>query len=143
MKNLKTIFALLCFSSIILSCSKDEETKPTTSAIVKEYPASMIYDWNGSVTASDFGTTSPQKQLRWKVKANGVLEIIQDDGAFPPTSITGEWYMQGDTFYCSYLSSNGNKYTYKLLKNKDLNMVGFRGINGLYSGSGRVYVYVI
>lgn len=141
MKNLETIFAIFTLTCSLLSCSKSDD--PKSQAPSKEYPASIIYQWDGSVTATDFGTTYPQKTLRLKVKANGILEVFTDEGVAQTTPIISEWYTQGDIFYCSYTSSNGKKYTYKLLRNKDLNMVGFRGINGETSGAGRIYIFVV
>lgn len=141
MKNLKTILALLIFASSIMSCSKDDE--PAAKVIAREYPADMIINqWNGSSRETDFGNT-PEKMLEWHLKANGVLEVSYDEGVFQQTRILGEWYMQGNIFYCTYISKNEKKYTYKLLKNKSLVMIGFRGINGETSGAGRVYIYVI
>ena len=137
MKNIKTILALFIFAFCILSCSKDEEAKPIAGPL-KEYPANMIYQWDGTVRQTDFGFTT-ETALRWNIKANGVLEIL--NGAQP--AIIGEWYMIANVFTCNYTSNTGEKLTFQLLKSKTLNMVGFKGLNGETSGSGRVYIYVI
>ena len=137
MKNIKTILALFIFAFCILSCSKDEEAKPIAGPL-KEYPANMIYQWDGTVRQTDFGFTT-ETALRWNIKANGVLEIL--NGAQP--AIIGEWYMIGNVFTCNYTSNTAEKLTFQLLKSKTLNMVGFKGLNGETSGSGRVYIYVI
>ena len=137
MKNIKIILALTIFSICILSCSKDNDTK-VAAGPVKEYPTNMIYRWDGSFRQTDLGNTA-ETQLIWNIKANGVMEIT--NGAQP--TIIGEWYMIGNIFTCNYTSSSGLKMTFQLLKSKTLNMVGFRGLNGENSGSGRVYVYVV
>ena len=137
MKNIKTIIVLFIFGFYILSCSKDEETK-VAAGPVKEYPTNMIYQWDGTVRQTDFGFTT-ETQLQWNIKANGVIEIF--NGAQP--KIIGEWYMIGNIFTCNYTTSTGEKLTFQLLKSKTLNMVGFKGLNGETSGSGRVYIYVV
>ena len=137
MKNIKIIVAIFICIFCISSCSKDDDTKVAAEPL-KEYPTNMIYKWDGSYRQTDFGT-NPDTQLIWDIKANGVMEIT--NAAQPP--IIGEWYMIGNIFTCSYTSSTGIKMTFQLLKSKTLNMVGFRGLNGETSGSGRVYVYVV
>ena len=139
MKNIKTILVLFIFAFCILSCSKDEEAKPIAGPI-KEYPANMIYQWDGTVTQDDFGNTG-QTSLRWTIKANGVLEVLDFANPNSPL-IAGTWFMNGNIFYCTYTIS-GKTYTYQLIKNKALVMVGFRGLNGETSGSGRVHIFVV
>ena len=93
MKNIKIIFALLICTFCILSCTKDEEAKVPVEPI-KEYPSNMtLYPWDGRVTSSDNGFP-PQTNLRWDIKANGVLEVL--NGNQP--KITGECYMIGNIF---------------------------------------------
>ena len=138
MKNMKKILAVIVLIIGFLSCSKDNEA-PKIIPIQKEYPANMIYRWDGSVRADDAGSGAVQTSLIWNVKANGVLEVIN----VAQPDIIGEWYMIGNIFNCTYTASDGKKYTYQLIKSKTANMVGFRGINGETSGSGRVYIQVI
>ena len=136
MKKLKIILALLIFTFCILSCSKEEEKAPVGP--VKEYPAEMIYPWSGTVRQADFGFTA-ETDLDWNIKADGVLEVRNAN----QPKIIGEWYMIGNIFTCTYINTVGVKLTFQLLKSRSLNMVGFRGLNGETSGSGRVYVYVV
>ena len=143
MKKLKKILAVIVLLIGFLSCTKDnEEPKIVPVTVQKEYPTFVLERWDGSVTDTDF-INGNEEMIGWNVKANGVLEVYRDEGVSQTTAIKGEWYMQGDIFYCTYLSKNGKNYTYKLIKNKALVMLGFRGINGETSGSGRVYIYVI
>ena len=133
----KTIL-LFVITLFVISCSKDNEA-PKIIPIQKEYPANMIYRWDGSVRADDAGSGAVQTSLIWNVKANGVLEVR--NGAQP--LIIGEWYIIANIFNCTYIAIDEKKYTYQLIKSKTLNMVGFRGLNGETSGSGRVYIQVI
>lgn len=136
MKNIKTILALVIFAIGITSCSKDDEPAPRT--ITKEYPENMMqYPWIGEVTAFDIGGQTTG--LEWNLKPNGRLEVR--NGNQPP--IIGEWYMIGNIFTCKYTSATGEQWTYQLIKNSALVMVGFRGLSGETSGSGRVYMYVV
>ena len=137
MKNIKIILSLFIFAFCILSCSKDEEAKAPVGPI-KEYPANMIYVWSGTVTRTDNNNTIAS-QLIWDIKANGVLEV--NNGNQP--KIIGEWYLIGNIFTCSYKSISGALLTYQLIKNKELVMTGFRGLNGETSGAGHVIMLVI
>ena len=137
MKNIKTILALFIFAFCILSCSKDEETK-VAAAPVKEYPANMIYQWDGTFTQTDLGNT-PTTSLTLNVKSNGVLEVLR----WNQPTIIGDWYMIGNILTCTYTSSSGERLSYQRIKGKTFLMVGFRGLNGETFGAGRVRLDVV
>ena len=134
MKNIKTIFVLLFLTICISSCSNDDDNK-----ISKEYPESMIYQWDGYVYQTDlpFGQTTP---LKWFIKSNGVLEVYNFDNV--DELIVGNWYMNDNIFYCTY-TINSITYNYELIKNTALIMTGFRGINNETSGAGQVEMFVV
>ena len=136
----KLISAFIIIAFCTLSCSNDDESE--VKPIAKEYPENMIKQWDGWVTDLDFGENAQNTtNMRWFIKANGVLEVFNFGSPNTPL-IVGTWYMNGNIFNCTY-TINGKTYTYQLIKNKSLVMVGFRGLNNETSGAGRVNIYVI
>lgn len=120
----------------LTSCSKDDDAP--ASNIIKEYPENMIQEWTGSVSSNDF-VDNPTTALQWNLKPNGRLEVRNGTQAL----IIGEWYMIGNIFTCKYTAATGQEFTYQLIKNNNLIMIGFTGLNGDTSGNGRVFILVV
>ncbi len=134
MKNLKKILVVITFICCLFSCNKDDDTIVNT----KQYPATAVNTWDGFITVNEMGGGTPI-HISWLVKPNGVMEVISGNTSI----ITGEWYMTGSIFTCTYKELNGDKVTFQLIKSKTLNMAGFKGLNDETSGAGRINMYVV
>lgn len=135
-KTLLRLVMLVILSFTIMNCSKDDDS--TAKKMVKEYPENVIYKWDGFLTVNEMGGSQPIN-ITWHVKANGLLEVKNGNQAI----LTGEWYMKGNIFTCTYTDYNGEVVTFQLIKSKTANMAGFKGLNQETSGAGRINMYVV
>ena len=135
-KSLLKLVMLLILSFTLMNCSKDDDS--ATTKIVKEYPENLVYRWDGFMTVNEMGGGQPIN-ISWLVKANGLLEVVTVNQPI----LTGEWYMNGNIFTCTYTDYNGEVVTFQLIKSKTANMAGFKGLNQETSGAGRINMYVV